>query len=351
MRRIQKLGLGGLLAFFLSFIFLNYILGYIIPFIIAVILASLIEPVVKFLEEEGQFSRGLSVAIILLLILFLIILIFTIALSRIFIELERLAVNLPDYHSIGKRIGWFLDQNENIGFIFQELEISERLSGTIGNNLQQLYKSGRLFIEATFISLLEGAKKFPRIITILFISLISTFFISKDKEVIMDAFLKPLPQELRLRIKKMQMEMFDDIVGFLRAQIILITITMIIAIIGLLIIRSEYAIVVGILCGVLDLIPVIGPGLIFTPWILYNLIFGDLSLGVSLLVIYIVITLIRQSAEAKIIGNNIGVHPLASLVAIYVGVQIFGIMGFILGPLILIVVKAVFQSGIISFVI
>ncbi len=331
--------------------FFQFLLPYILPFVIAIILASLIDPAVVLLEEKAQLPRGIAVAIILFIILIIISLLLVIAFSRIFIELDKLVDNIPDYQTLDQQINWLLQQNENVSLLIEELELPGIVRQEIADNLQGIYNNFRDLIQKLFTNLLAGVRSLPHLIAVFFISIIATFFVSKDKERIIQYCLRPFPKDWQKMIKKLQEEIITAVVGFIRAQLILITNTTIISIIGLLIVGSDYAIVLSLLCGVLDLIPVIGPSLVYMPWAIVAFIIGDISYGISLLVIYGVIAAVRQTTEPKILGANIGVHPLATLMSLYIGIQLFGILGFIIGPFLLIIIKAILKSGIISFVV
>ncbi|WP_408954517.1 sporulation integral membrane protein YtvI [Natroniella sp. ANB-PHB2] len=348
MKSSYKVGLILLVVSASSIIILNYLIGYVLPFIIGIILASLIDPAVLFLEQEAKFSRGIAVAIVLAIIIIFISLLLTISISRLLIELDSLVNNLPDQHKLGASFNWLLEQNGNLSTLFDEWQVPRNVRKTIINNLEIFYAQIKNIIDLSFAYLLEIVRKLPRVIITLVISLIATFFISKDKEIITESCLAYIPIHWREKVRVIQQDIISSIVGFIRAQMILITNTIIISIIGLLVLRSNYAIVIGLVCGALDLIPVIGPSLIFLPWAVYNFIIGNTSLAVGLLINYIVIAVVRQSTEAKIVGQNIGIHPLATLMGLYIGVQFFGVGGFFIGPVFLIVLNSIIKSGVIS---
>ncbi|SJZ64957.1 sporulation integral membrane protein YtvI [Selenihalanaerobacter shriftii] len=351
MKPVYKLGLVILGVVLLSVIFFKYILVYLLPFVIAFIITSLIEPIIKLLQTKFKLSRGIAVAICLGIILIIIILVTTIFFSRLFIELNRLANNIPEFKVLGEKMDWVVEQNQNLSKILTELKLPPTVKDVITHNLQELYQQLREVIRIGVTSFLNLLKGLPRLITVLLISLISTFFISRDRELINEAFLKVIPNAWQQKTRKLEAEIMDAAVGFIRAELILISITTILSISGLLILGSDYAITLGLLAGILDLIPVIGPSLVFGPLVIYSLIIGQSSFGIALLVLYTLIAIVRQLTEAKIIGKNIGLHPLATLISMYVGVQLLGISGFFIGPAVLIVVKAIARAGFISILI
>ncbi|GAB6098862.1 sporulation integral membrane protein YtvI [Halanaerocella petrolearia] len=351
MKEIYRLSLGLLGLVLASIFFLKYVTVYLLPFVIAILIASFIEPMVTFLQKETNFSRGIAVAIVLTIIIILIGLLLAISISRLFIELDSLVNNLPDYQTIGGKFRWLAQQNKELSQLIEEWEISDSVKETINSNLQSIYDRIKQWIQLVITSLLNIVKQLPRLVTILLISLIATFFFSRDKTLIIRTCLAPFPRFWREKIIQVQVEIINAAVGFIRAQITLISITTFLSILGLTILQSSYALVAGLTAGLLDLIPIIGPGMIYTPWLIYSLIVGDTKFALGLFILYGVVTIIRQIAEAKIVGENIGIHPLATLVSIYLGVQLFGASGFFIGPALLIVLKAIFDTGFISLII
>ena len=114
---------------------------------------------------------------------------------------------------------------------------------------------------------------------------------------------------------------------------------------GLFIIGTRYWVLLALVIGLLDSIPIIGPGIVFTPWIAVSAITGDLNRAVYLTVLYFLIFAVHQLAEPKIMGDSVGVHPLVMLLAIYGGIVFFGVWGIIAGPFLAIMVKAILDAG------
>lgn len=351
MKPIYKVGLGILGVVLLSFIFFKYLVVYFLPFIIAFLIASLIDPIIEQLQIKLGLGRGVAVAICLGIILIIIILIVTIFFSRLFVELTKLANNIPEFKTLGARAQWVVKQNRNLSKLLLELELPETVQEVITQNLEHLYQQLRSMMQRGITAFLNLLKRLPKFITILLVSLISTFFISRDKELINHTILGVFPQKWHKKINKLETEIMDAAIGFLRAELILISITTVLFITGLLFLGSDYAISLGLLVGGLDLIPVIGPSLVIVPWAIYCMIIGNVSLGVSLLAILTIIAIIRQLAEAKVIGENIGIHPLATLISMYLGVQMLGVGGFFIGPAILIFLRAIIRAGFVSILI
>lgn len=133
-------------------------------------------------------------------------------------------------------------------------------------------------------------------------------------------------------------------VAYLKTQCILMALIATICTIGFLFVKSEYALLLGIGVAILDAFPVLGSGLILVPWALICLVKGSYVQVAVLVVMYLLCVLVREGLEPKLLGNRIGIPPLYTLMAVYVGVELFGILGVILGPFGLVIIRAVSEE-------
>ena len=120
--------------------------------------------------------------------------------------------------------------------------------------------------------------------------------------------------------------------GYLRASVLLFVLVFALAFVGLCVLGQKYALTAAVVIALVDLVPVLGTGIVLLPWALYALLGGHVGLGIGLTVLWLVITVVRSAAEPRIIGSSIGLPPLVSLVAVYVGFKIFGVIGMITAP-------------------
>ena len=134
--------------------------------------------------------------------------------------------------------------------------------------------------------------------------------------------------------------------GYVRAQFIMISITGVVVTIGLLIIGVNYAITIGLLIGLVDLLPYLGVGAAMIPWIMYTFIYGDVSLGIGLSILYGVILIARQTIEPKVLASSVGLEALPTLIALFVGLKLFGVLGLIIGPVSLVILTAIHKANV-----
>ena len=138
--------------------------------------------------------------------------------------------------------------------------------------------------------------------------------------------------------------MFSALFGWIKAQLILMTITFTELNIGFLIMKVENSLLLSLLIAVVDALPILGTGTILIPWAIIKLISGDYRLGISLLLLYLIVIIVRQLIEPKIVGKQIGMYPLLTLFAMYTGLQAMGFAGMIVGPIIVLIIKSILES-------
>lgn len=338
--RIIKIGL--VVAGIVVGIFLFYKLSfYVMPFIIAFIIASIIEPIIRFLMRKAKIPRKAAAPITLLFFLCSFGVIITLIIVRLINEIKSVAVALPDlitnlYANITILINRGID-------VFQWLppEVTDNIGSVLldlSKNLTNLLKS---ITKGAYIT----AVSIPEALLFTIITIISTFFISKDREKISRFFSTQFPKNWIDKAKGIINDMFSALAGYLKAQLIIMMITFVELFIGFTIIRVRYSLLLAFIISILDALPVLGTGGFLVPWSIYSFFAGNIRIGVSLLVLYGIVLIVRQLIEPKIVGTQIGIYPLVTLMAMYTGLKIFGFLGLILGPIIVLLIKNI-MSGV-----
>lgn len=158
---------------------------------------------------------------------------------------------------------------------------------------------------------------------------VATYLILKDYEAMREAVRKSAFGEVLLALGK---DLAGAGGGYLKAQGIIMLVITAICVFALWLTKNPYALLVGIVIGFCDALPFIGTALVFVPWAMFEFLQGSYGLGVFYLVVMVITALVRQFLEPKLIGQSVGANPLAVLLSIYVGMQVFGLWGVILGP-------------------
>lgn len=325
----------------------------LLPFILAVFFSLLLEPMVSFFRGRLKLKRGAATGLSMLAFFGGILLVFSLVVTRLVYEIIRLIGLLPSYKQdfIGT-----LDLLFNKGTTFwhqtnvlvQELDPQLQKQFTV--SLQSLGGSIEAGISQVLKALLGAIQYVPggisSLLTLIVIMLLATYFIISDRSAIKNFWIKLMPAPYGQKTITVTVEVANAFGKYLRAQIILLSITMIISIIGLTISGAQYALTVGLIIGFMDLVPVLGPGSIYVPWMIGSYYSGNPIFALKLLVLYVVVVLVRQVFETKVVSDSLGIHPLATLVSMYVGLQTIGIPGLFVGPVTVIGILALIKTGV-----
>jgi sporulation integral membrane protein YtvI len=176
--------------------------------------------------------------------------------------------------------------------------------------------------------------RLPSILLFVFILSLSSFFFIKDYDLIMRFFTNNLPRKFLEKFILIKKSLLDIILKYLKAVLILMLLAICEITVALWILRVDYALTIGVLAGLVDVLPILGTAVVLLPIALTNLINGNYYIASSILIVQIVCFTVKQILEPKIISNQIGVHPLVAIISIYVGAELFGAKGVILGPVI-----------------
>jgi sporulation integral membrane protein YtvI len=324
------------------------------PFIIAIVIALMINPFVNWLERKGRLPRTGAVIVSLILIVSIFVGLITLLIAEIVSGADYLSNEVPQHvETLVKYIEDFIVANviplyHQIAGLFKSLDAGQQ--GTI---LQNIETAGSKIATSAGEFLQNFLQKLPRLIswipnaaTVLVFATLATFFISKDWYKLSEKAEKYIPGKAISSGEKVFIDLKKALFGFIRAQFTLISITAVIVLIGLLILRVDYAITIALVSGLVDILPYLGTGAVFVPWIAYEFITGDINLGIGLSVLYSIVVVQRQIMEPKILSSSIGLDPLATLVALFVGFKLVGFLGLILGPVSLVILTTLRRAGV-----
>lgn len=324
------------------------------PFIIGFLIAFMMNPLVNFFQTQAKMPRALAVFISLLLIMLVVAGMVTLLVVEIASGAEYLAKVVPEH------LITLIDYIEHL-FAAQLIPIYNQLTGmfqslesgqqdTIMDNIQNvgatIGTTAGNFIKDFFEKIPNILSWFPNAATVLIFSLLGTFFISKDWYRLSSMGTKLLPNRARTSSKTVFDDLKKALFGFVRAQATLVSITTVIILIGLLILRIDYAITIALVTGIVDIIPYLGTGAVFVPWIIYEAIAGEMSTAIGLGILYVVVLVQRQIMEPKILSSSIGLDPLATLIALFVGFKTIGFLGLIVGPVILVIFNTLQRANV-----
>lgn len=321
----------------------EYIILLALPFIVALLLAEIIEPLIRILHDKLRLKRTLAVLISLILFVGGFSFLISWLITRIIKDLNKILPGIITHSeqlskSIFAAIG-------NFHVFFLQFDLPLEIEQAMQSGLEQSIKYLSSFFSYSIDFLTQSLAALPGVLVFIIIAAIATFYISKDRYQIKQFIYRLLPARTQNKTSNIFNELVAILWGFLKATIILTLITTGLTIVLLALVGVDYVITIGIFVGFLDLLPILGPGLFFVPWILIEFLFGNTKLGIALLIVYIIISLVRQFMQPRIIGESIGLHPLATLIALYVGLRVWGAAGLILGPIVFVIVISCYKVG------
>ncbi len=321
-----------------------FLLRTFAPFIAAFVVATPCQRIVGRLEKKYHLSRSITSALISTLIVGLATFLVIFLSFRLYTQTKNLVVTLP------AAIDSFRGQ---LGRISQTFSLYR---GGLPEDLNHLLDKITVNLKDYAMTLSERAAgyalsaagnfaaKLPGIALFLTMFILGTFFFTKDYVLVANFLKELLPKKATIylaRVKRFTTAAFSS---YLKAQLILMALTSALVTVCLWIIGKDYPLLWGIICGAIDALPFFGTAVVLLPWALGALMFGDWYTFVALLVIQALVFLVRQLAEPKVISRQIGIHPILTLVGVYIGLKFFGVLGVVFAPILMVLVVNLYVS-------
>lgn len=313
---------------------------FYMPFLVAYIISLIIEPIIKKLSNKTGITRKTSSVIVLVIVFAILIGLISWIVFSIFSEASNLLVGLNQ--TLEKTINFVSNIFQNIDL--DKFQISDELKGMIQNSSIEIINKAAELLRNFLDKVLSGITEIPNILIYLIITILATYFITSDKFYILDRMEHHMPHKWMKNIIKHSKEITTSLGAYLKAEIIMIFISFIIVLIGLNIfyflgMNIKYPILMALLIMFVDALPILGSGAVMIPWGIIEIVNNNNSLGFSILGLYIITLLVKQFLEPKIVSNKIGIHPVFTLLAMYTGFKFLGIIGLLVGPILLIILK------------
>lgn len=337
----------------LVFLFFRYVFVILLPFLIGWGIAAPIHPTALRISKRTGISKKVCSFILLLLIVLLAgFLLFRIG-NRIVMELERAGEWLGNNSElVATRADEILSFLASLGEripILNRLERTELLDGVIENINSLLTKIWEGIMESISRAIPEIAgriaRSLPSALLFLGVTVISCFYFAADMDVVNKSIKGLLPQSIAKHLPFLKERVFFTLKKYAKAYFLLFLITFTELLVGFWILKIDYAMLLALLVAAVDFLPVFGTGTVLVPWSVILLFSKNYFLGFGILVLYAVISIVRQIAEPKILGKSFGLHPLLALLGIYAGYKLFGFWGMIAAPLIFALIASVLRGG------
>ena len=310
------------------FFALQFALSLLFPFVAALFIAYILKHPINFIARKTKMPRKLA-AILMVLIFYGTIGTFLVLASiRAFSFATDLVQRLPSIFRIyvNPVLTDLFDQLE------QALEQADpNILDTVDYLWGQFMQSLRSIVSNLSLTSMEAISNVASSLPMLFIKLllmvISTFFIAMDYERLTGFCMRQLNGWARDIFLQVQKYVVGTLFVCIRSYALIMSITFMELFLGLSLFGVEYALLIALCIAVFDILPVLGTGGIMIPWAVITAILGDYPMALKLFGLYIFITIVRNIIEPKIVGSQIGLHPVVTLVSMFAGVQLFGVVG------------------------
>lgn len=326
----------------------RFLLPVLLPFLLALGCAAALEPSVKYLEKRTKLSRSACSGFCVMVSLLVMGAVLYLGIERLVYEAGTLREELPAFFesaaATAKR--WQVILTRYIDSVPDGMgEYIEKA----GQGLSSSLESAPAYLSGKALDALGGvASAAPSALLFLVSFVIGIYFISSSFPALISFFAAQIPPARREKAAVVFAGLRGTIGRWFRAQAIMTVIMFFALSIAFAMLRIRYSLLMALITAVVDALPVFGAGTILLPWAAYMLLVGETAVGVGLAVTYGAVALLRGLIQAKLLGDQLGLHPLVTLVSIYAGYKVWGIVGMIVFPIAAISAKQLNDSGIVK---
>ncbi len=318
----------------------------LIPFVGAWIISLPVKPLSESIAKKLKLKQSFCATVLIIAITAVL----SVVLVNLFGALIREASSLvreitEELDSGGGILAEIIESASSLGNKFSSSEKASKATTAVYNGIRSLILSALETFSSKVAELATAfIGKLPGLIFAIITCVISLFYICSSKSIIHAEKDSTGKSKVSSTLRKVKDSVSDALGKYLRSYLIILLITFAELFLGFVILRIDYALLLSLTVAIIDFLPVLGTGIVIIPWSIACLLTGKIRRGVGLIVIWVVMYLVRQLVEPRIVSGVMGIHPLASLFAIYLGYISCGVLGMIMFPILLYLVKAVIQS-------
>ena len=324
------------------------LLSLFMPFVLALLMAWILNPMVRWLQRKLKISRKPLSLLLIILVLLVAGGILGLFLYELGSEVYSLVAN---WALVGGKVEQIVQS-----LVERFSHVVELLPAGVSEWIAGLYENLKVWLGEVVPGLLATvgvgagsvAMKVPSIAVGAAIFLVATYFITADYPRIRLMATDRMSPGVHKFLSSVRKVGIAALGGYVRAQLILSLVVFFILLIGFLIVGQSYALLLAFVFAIMDFIPIIGSGTVIVPWSVINLLTGNYRGAIELMIIWGIICVFRRVAEPKIVGDQTGLSPIMSLISIYVGMRLAGVLGMILGPVVVMVLMSIAKMDVMT---
>ncbi len=325
-------------------LFVRYLLPWTAPLIVAFVMAALMEAPVRMLMRH-RWKRGAAAAVITLAVLGVIV----------YLTAKLTSLGIQTAADFAKEVPQLM---ENVSALAEAASSkAERFAASAPESVREyiaaavqsfgkvIYTLPELISRKALDILGKAAAGSPTIFLFIVTAGIGTYFFSAAFPTTLAFIRAQLPRQTVEKLNFVRSDLRKSFGGFMKAQLILMGMTFFQLVTVFMLLKIRNAVEIAAVTALIDALPVFGTGIVLLPWAAYCAVSGDVRLGIALMLSWAVINLVRNCAQAKLLGDQIGLDPISSLLAIYVGFRVWGVGGMLVFPIILVTLKQLNDAG------
>ena len=313
----------------LVYVGIKYVFPLLMPFVVGIVIAMTFRNIIDMIEKKTHIKRVFVSLFILLVFYSLLGFIISIIGVKMINFISSLFYSLPSLYK-----ETFLPAVQTVtDNMIQKYPSTKTYIDNFMNNIDQSLFDSLSKISTKVVGMATGlASQVPTILIKLIFTIVSSFFFTIDYYKITRFIIRQFREEQQRMIIKLKDNIIGSLGNFIKAYSAIISITFAELSIGFWILGIPTPFLFGLLIAIIDIMPILGTGAILLPWSIVALIMGNSKVGIGMLILYIVITVVRQIIEPKIVGQQIGLYPIVTLILMYVGAQLMGVLGLLILP-------------------
>ena len=303
-------------------------LNYALPFVLAFIFSLILKKPTELLISKFKIKKGIASLITTLIFFTLIILLLSLGIASLTKEAIQLGKNTQNYLSNNSNNIYNFFQNLNIYYNNLDPSIINAIENTLLSSVSKISNLTMLITSKIVQGVISFLTYIPYLFMVILFTLHSTYFFTKDLTSAKNKFLSHVPTDNPDRMQYIFAQSKKMLVNYALSYLLVISITFIETLLGFSILKVKYAVILSIIAAIFDILPILGIGGIYIPLaLIYMFIQKDYFTSFGILIWYIVVTVVRQILEPKIVSSSLGIHPVAVLASIFIGLKVNGLSG------------------------
>lgn len=324
----------------------KFVVIYLFPFIIGLLITALVQKPSEFISKKIRIKKGVCALVLVILTYIALLAIISFCLYK------AVGAFSSVYNSFSENIDYFEELFESFGKklsgIFEGLPkgVKDSLTNIFQNLLGTVAESVTSFVSHIAATAASFA---PGVFVSVIVTIVASCYIAKDYDSVKKVAKGLISDRICHLLLKIKEIATTKIFKIIKGYLLIMLITFVELSVGFLLLRIKNAIVFAMLIALLDLLPVLGTGTILIPLGIINLISGEYFISAALIILYIIVLIVRNIIEPKVISHQVGLHPLVALLCIFIGLKLFGFVGMFFLPLIVVLIYNLVKEGELNF--